>query len=137
MGAEPVRREKRALEVHTEDPGPRRVADRHLAHRGEHLLLGARDQRRQVRGDTGLEQRVARAPVSGCVRVEEVHTPEAVHLQIDEPRDGEAAAAFPAEPERGDPAVHDLDVPGDEHPVDQRCFDSQPSRHRTSLEVVP
>ena len=75
--------------------------------------------------------------VAGCVRVEEVDAAEAVHLQVDEARDGEAAAAFPAEPERGDPAVRDLDVARDEHPVDERCFDSQPSRHRTSLEVVP
>ena len=73
---------------------------------------------------------------AGGVGVEEVDAAEAVHLQVDEARDRKAAAAFPAEPERGDAAVCDLDVTRDEHPVDQRRFDSQPLRHRASLEVV-
>ena len=82
---EPGRREERALEVHAEDPRARLVG-RHFAHRCEHLLLGARDQRRQVRGDAALEQRRAGAPVPVGVRVEEVDAAEAVHLEVDEAR---------------------------------------------------
>ena len=77
------------------------------------------------------------AAVAGGVCIEEVDAAEAVHLQVDEARYREPAAALPAEAERRDPAVLDLDVARDEHSVDERCFDSQPSRHRTSLEVVP
>ena len=83
-------REERALEVHPEDPGPRLV-DRHLAHRGEHLRLGGRDQRREIGGDAGLEQRGPGPPVPVGVGVEEVDAAEAVHLQVDESRHCEAA----------------------------------------------
>ena len=68
-----------------------RVVGRHLAQRGEQLLLGRGDQRRQVGGDAGLEQRLARAAVAVGVGVEEVDAAEAVHLEVDEARDGEAA----------------------------------------------
>ena len=88
--AEPVRREERALRGACRGSAAGGVVDRHLAHRGEHLLLRARDQRREVRGHAGLEQRVAGAAVAGGVGVEEVDAAEAVHLQVDEARDGEA-----------------------------------------------
>ncbi len=66
---------------------PTDVVDGHLAHRREHLLLGARDQRREIRGHAGLEQRLAGAPVGARVRVEEVDAAEPVHLQVDEARE--------------------------------------------------
>jgi len=75
--------------------------------------------------------------IGGGVRVEKVDAAEAVHLQIDEARNREPAAPLAAEPERRNAAVRDLDVARDEHAVDQCCFDSQPSRHRTSLKLVP
>ncbi len=137
VGAETVGREERAFEVHAEDPGPCGIVDRHFAHRREHLLLRARDQRWEIRRHAGLEQRVPSAAVRGGVCIEEVDAAEAVHLQVDEARYREPAAALAAEAEGRDAAVRDLDVARDEHSVDERCFDSQPSRHRTSLEAVP
>ena len=82
--------------MHAEDARARLV-DRHLAHRGEHLLLRARDQRRQIGGDAALEQRGAGAPVAVGVGVEEVDAAEAVHLQVDEAGNREPASAAAAE----------------------------------------
>ena len=119
--------------MHPEDARPG-LADRDLAHRREDLLLRARDQRRQVRGHAGLEQRLARAAVAVRVRVEEVDAAEAVHLQVDEARDGDAVPVAAREADRGDPSVEHLDVPSDEQAVDERCCDSE--LHACSLEVV-
>ena len=64
MRPEPPGREERAFDVRAEDPrAAAALAD--LAERGDEPLLGGCDQRRQVRGDAGLEQRRARALVAG------------------------------------------------------------------------
>ena len=59
VGAEPRRAEGTALRDARRGCAARRRSARHLAERGEELLLGGRDERRQVRGDAGLEQRLA------------------------------------------------------------------------------
>ncbi len=129
--SETLRREERTLEVDAEDPGTAGVALGDLAHRGEQLVLRRGDQSRQVRGDARLEQRLARAPVAVGVGVEEIDATEAVHLQIDEARDGEPPADGAAEADGEDPPLADLDVAGNEGPVDVRGFDTQ--SHRASL----
>ena len=78
------RREERPFDVDAEDPRPVARPSRHLRERREQLLLGRRDERGQVRGDAGLEQRLAGAPVAVGVGVEEVDAGEAVDLQVDE-----------------------------------------------------
>src|SRR5439155_13510563 len=105
-------------------PWPER-ARRHLAQRGEQLLLGRRDQRRLVRGHAGLAQRLARGVVVGRGRVQEVDAAEAVHLEVDEARHRQPAPAT-AEAHVGDTAVDDLDVAPDELAADERGFDAEP-----------
>src|SRR5207237_5896939 len=87
-------------------------AGRHLAQRREQLLLGRGDQRRQVRSDAGLEQRLAGAPVAAGVRVQEVHTAEAVHLQVDEAGCGDAVSVWRREAVADYAPLFDLDVAG-------------------------
>ena len=65
------------------------LAARDLTQRAEQLVLRARDQRRQEGGHARLEQGVAGDAVVGAARVEEVDPAEAVHLQVDEPGDGD------------------------------------------------
>ena len=57
--------------------------------RDEIVLLGRRDERRQVRGHAGLEQRVAGAVVPCAIRAEKVDAGEPVHLEVDEARHGD------------------------------------------------
>ena len=91
MRPEPPGREERAFDVRAEDPrAASAFAD--LAERGDEPLLGRCDQRRQVRGDAGLEQGGAGLLVPGRVGVEEVDAAEAVHLKVDEPGRGDPAA---------------------------------------------
>ena len=71
---------------------------RHLAERVDELRFGRGDERRQVRGDAGLEQRVAGARVAVGVGAEEVDAGEAVHLQVDEAGRRDAAAVGDARP---------------------------------------
>src|SRR3954463_2149288 len=111
-----------------------RLADRHLRHRTEELLLRRRDQRREVGGHAGLEQRLARATIGRRVGVEKVDAAEAVHLEIDEAGHGDPAPSRRGEPDRDHAPVADLDVPPDEEPVDERGFDTE--LHRASIEVV-
>src|SRR5918996_2458903 len=123
--------EERSLEVHAEDAGPVR-ARRHLAEGGEELLLGSGDERGQIGRDAGLEQRVAGTAVAVGVGLEEVDAGEAVDLQVDEPRNGDASSVGRDEPVAGDPTVDDLDVASHEAAVDERGFDAEP--HRPDLE---
>ena len=85
-------------------------ADRHLRHRLQHLLLRARDQRRQIRSHAGLEERLACPAVAVGIGVEEVDAAEAVHLQVDEPGHGDPASPRAAEPDARHDAPVDLDV---------------------------
>ena len=73
-----------------------------------------------------LEQRLARAAVAGCVGAREVDAAEAVHLQVDEARDRDPAAAAAVHADRRDPSVRDLDVAAQEHAVDDRRLDAEP-----------
>ena len=107
---------------------------RDLTQRAEQLVLRARDQRRQKGRHTRLEQRVARDAVVGAARVEEVDPAEAVHLQVDEPGDGEPPAGTRQADGGHDPGV-DLDVPRQEGAVDQCRCDAQ--SHRASLQAPP
>src|SRR6476646_9922146 len=117
--------------MHAEDPRPG-LAARHLTKRAEQLLFGARDQRRQKGGHARLEQGLAGDAVVGAARVEEVDAAEAVHLQVDEPGDGDPVADT-GQPDAGhDPVLH-LDVPRQEGTVDECRCDAQ--SHRASLRV--
>ena len=92
VGAEAERREERALEMGADHARPDRLA-RDLGERCDEVLLGRGDQRRLEGGDAVLEQRLAGAPVPGRVGAREVDAAEAVHLQVDEARDRDPAAA--------------------------------------------
>ena len=102
---------------------------------------GRRDQRRQVRGDARLEQRLAGAPVAVRVGVEEVDAAEAVHLQVDEAGHGDARGRRRLRArQRDDAAVaRPRRRPGRARPSTSAA--STPSlighlAHRASLEVV-
>ena len=88
---ETVFRQERPLEMNAEDA---RAADagRHVAQRCQELLLGRRDERRQVRRDAALEQRLACTAIAVRVGAHQVDACEAVDLEIDEPRNGDPAS---------------------------------------------
>ena len=74
--AEAVRAEARggeegAFEVGAEDPRAV-IAVRDRAQRADHVVLGRRDERREVRGDAGLEERLSGGGEAVRVRAEEV-----------------------------------------------------------------
>src|ERR671918_554725 len=121
--------EERSFEVHAENAGPVR-ARRHLAEGGEELLFGRCDERGEVGRDAGLEQGVTGASVAVGVGLEEVDAGEAVHLQVDESRNGDPPTVGRDEPVAGDPSVDKLDVASHEPAVDECGFDSEP--HRSS-----
>ena len=91
-------------------------------------LLGGRDERGEVGGDAGLEQRLARAPVAVGVRVEEVDAAEAVDLEVEEAGHRDAASVRRGEAVAGDPAVDDLDVARHQPAVDDAPLDAEPHR---------
>src|SRR6185503_8110711 len=104
----------------------------------QQVLLGRRDEGRQVRGDARLEQRLAATGVAVGVGAHEVDAAEAVHLEVDEAGDGDAAAAVAAhQAVLGDHTVGDLDVTGHEGAVDERGFDSEPHRSTAAATCPP
>src|SRR6185503_10029726 len=104
----------------------------------QQVLLGRRDEGRQVRGDARLEQRLAATGVAVGVGAHEVDAAEAVHLEVDEAGDGDAAAAVAAhQAVLGDHTVGDLDVAGHEGAVDERGFDSEPHRSTAAATCPP
>ena len=113
-----------------------RLVDRHLAHRGEHLLLRARDQRREVRRHAGLEQRVARRggsrrrPRRGSRRR---RSRSPAGRRSPGPRSRGRACRRGRRPRSGRRRPRRRPRRA---PRRQRCFDSEPSRHRASLEAV-
>jgi hypothetical protein len=134
MRAETSRGEERSLEVNPEDA--RSVAvEGNLGDRAEELLLGRRDEGREVGGDAGLEQGVACPAVTGRVGVHEVDAAEPVHLKIDEPRRRDAASVPARDSDPRVAAVEDLDVARDEPAVDERGFD--PELHPTASLTSP
>ena len=134
MDAGMLGREKRALEMHAEQPGPDRLV-RHLRERGGQVGLAGTDERRLERSDARLEHRGARNAVSGRIGRREVDASEAVHVQIDEAGHRDAPAR-PGEADARDAAVQDLDVALQQDAVDQRCFDAE-SQRRISLTEEP
>src|SRR5439155_12668339 len=136
MRAEPPGGEEGAFEVDAEDR--RSVLELgHLAERRQKLLLGRRDERREVGGDAGLKQRVAGTPVAVRIGFEKVYAAEAVHLEIDEARRGDSAPFPSPDAIAGDPAVDDLDVARNEPPPDDRSFDAEPHPRNTSRTLPP
>src|ERR671922_1213601 len=133
MRAEALRGEERPFEMDAEDARAAVRPERKLPKRLVQLLLGCRDERRQVARDPGLEQRFARAAVALRGGVEEIDSAEAVHLDVDESRGRDAVAVSTREPVAADLAVHDLDVAGDEEPLRQRGSDAEPHRAAASL----
>ena len=129
MRPEPLRGDERALEMRTED-ARRRAVLRHLAQRRRQLVLRRGDEGRLVRGHAALAQCRARAAIAVRVGGEEVNAREAVHLQVDEAGGRDTRSGSSVQPDGRDPSVHDLDVPGQKLPVDERCLDAQPPRMR-------
>ena len=126
VGAEPARREERAFEVRPEHArATSGRLERNRAQRGDEIGLAGGDERRLERGHPGLEQRVGGLAVPVRIRAEEVDAREAVHLQVDEARDRDAAAAA-LEADRDDDAVLDLDVARLEPAVDEARLHAQP-----------
>src|SRR5262249_25629371 len=125
MRAEPLRREERAVEMRTDDLRPA-VRRWHLAQRVEQHLLRRGDERRLVRGYSEREKRLARAPVVVTARRQEVDAGEAVHLQRDEARHGNAAPACRGQADADDAPVIDLDVAGKQLAAHERGFDAEP-----------
>src|SRR5206468_883942 len=113
------------LEMGAEDVR-RRAVHRHLRERTHELVLGRGDEGRLVRRHTALQQGGAGAAIALGVRGEEVDAGEAVHLKIDEPGRSDARSVRRAQPDGSDMAVRELDVAGNETPVDQRCPDAEP-----------
>ena len=131
MSAEPLRGEEGPLEVRAEDVRALRVV-RDLRQRGDELFLGGRDERRQVRRDARLQERLAGDPVAGGVRVEEIDASEAIHLKIDETGRGHTLAVGGRKPDAPDMAFDDLDVPRHELTPDQSCFDAESHESRAA-----
>src|SRR5712691_5514897 len=122
MGSEPARGEEGTLEVDADDPRPVQLGG-NLGERRHELVFLRGDQRRQVRGDARLEQRLAGAAIAVGARIEEVDAAEAVHLHVEESRRGNSAAVPSAQAEGGDAPVDDLDLPRHEPAVDEGGFD--------------
>jgi hypothetical protein len=59
---------------------------RQFRERSDELVLGRGDERRQERRHTRLEQRLPGDAIARRIRIEEVDSGEAVHLQVDEAR---------------------------------------------------
>src|SRR5262245_13701152 len=104
MRPKPPGRDKRALYVRPKDARAASALT-YLPERGHQPVLGGGDQRRQVRSDAGLEQRLAGALVARRVGVEEVDAAEAVHLEVDEPGAGDPASVPGRKPVGGHPTV--------------------------------
>ena len=121
---QPLGRDERPFEMRAED-ARRRSVRRNLPEGSNQLVLGRCDERRLVGRDAALQQRLAGAPVAVGVGPEEVHTGEAVDLQVDEPGRRDALAVRRVEPDRRDTAVRHFDVTGNEAPVDERCPDAE------------
>ena len=134
VGAEPARREERAFEVRTEDARASQGSLlRHCAQRGDEVGLAGGDERRLERRHPRLEQCIGGLAIPVGVSAEEVDAGEAVHLEVDQARDRDTAAAT-LEADRDDNAVLDLDVAGLEPPIDlhtephdSRAFRTTPS----------
>ncbi len=122
--AEPGGGEERPFQVNAEDARPGRPL-RDGSDRREEVALLRRDQRGEVRRDSGLEECLAGDREALGVRAEEVDTREAVHLQVDEARHRDPAAGA-VEADGLDPASVDRDVAGNETPVDERGLDAEP-----------
>ena len=86
MRAEALRGEKRSFDVDTEDARPAVRVCRDLVSAAWSCSSGAVIEGREVGGDSGLEQRLSRSLVAVAVRVQEVHSTEAVDLDVDETR---------------------------------------------------
>src|SRR5690348_5875371 len=122
---EPGRRKERALEVYAEDArAVIRLWD--LAQRREQVLLRRGDERRQVRRHAALEHGVAGLAETLRVGFEQIDTPEAVHLEVDESGCRNSAAVRRGEPVCRDRAVRDLDVARNQAPLNQGRRDAQP-----------
>src|SRR5947207_12195785 len=117
MCAEDVRRERRVAVL------------RQLVQRGFELRLGRRDEGRLVGRDAGAQDRLAGPLVSRPIGGEEVDAREAVDLEVDETRRGDASAGTTVDADARDPSVGDVDVAAHERAVDERRLDSKP-RHR-------
>jgi len=117
------RRQERSFQVHAENAGTVRLG-RHLAEGCEELLFRGGDERRQEGGDAGLEDGVGRGAIPLGVGREKVDACEAVDLEVDEARNGDTPAVRRRQAEAGDTAAENLEVAGNELPVDDGRFDA-------------
>ena len=91
----------------------------------DEVLLARRDERRLERRGARRRQPLCDERVPRAVGVGEVDAREAVDLEIDEPRDGDAASRS-GEPDAADAAVDELDIAPQELAVDNRGLDPEP-----------
>ena len=102
------------------------VTGGHAAQRVDEIgLLRRRDERRQIRGDAGLEQRVARHRIAVGVRAEEVDACEPVHLQVDEAGCAMPRPLAPSRPAAVTQPADDLQVARDQAATDEGRLDAE------------
>src|SRR5215203_4782732 len=135
MRAEALRGEKRAFDMDTEEARPAVRLCGNLAERRVKLLFGRGYEGWEVGGDSGLEQRFSRSLIAVAVRVQEVHSPETVDLDVDESRRRDSTPVSTCQSVAADAAVHDLEVARDEAPVDEGCLDAEP--HWAARRTLP
>ena len=100
------------------------------------VVLGRGDERRQVRGDAGLEQRLSGGGEAVRVCAEEVDAGEPVDLEVDEAGSRDPGATR-LEPDRRDDAVVERDVARQEPSVDEGRLDAEPHRSSASRTTPP
>ena len=127
--------EEGAFEVGAEDPRAM-IPVRDRAQRADHVLLGRRDECRQIRGDAGLEERLSGGGEAVRVGAEEVDAREPVHLEVDEAREPRSRTTR-LEPDRRDDAAVELDVARQEPSVDEGSLDPEPHRSSASRTMPP
>jgi hypothetical protein len=125
VGAQALGRQEGPFQMSADDPRPA-AAGRHRGQRGGQIDLRRSDERRLEGGHAAGEQGLAGPQVPVGVGDLEVDAGEPVGLQVDEARRGDERAARLADPERGDDAVLDLDVAGQQAPVDERGAHAEP-----------
>ena len=128
--------EERPLEVGAEDPRAV-IPVRDRAQRADHVLLGRGDERRQVRRDAGLEERLAGGGEAVRVRAEEVdarRTRSPGGRRSREPRCRDTPGSSPTA-EMTPPSS--ATSPGSEPSVDERSLDAEPHRSSASRTTPP
>ena len=133
VGAEPARREVRALEVHAEAAGRQQVVGAvvrrerlaEAVQRAVGVGRGRGDQGGQERGHAVPGQRACQGAHLLDVGGHQVDPGEAVHLEVDQAGRGDPAARGRRQPDLDDLVAVDADVAGQQVAVDEGGRDPQ------------